>query len=633
MSDGRMTRVPTHVPPTSAQQPQLRLGWDDPHHDHVVAASLPQMAARLPTMIAAAARLSWAADRWAVFQLLVAQLLAAVAAAVVLAATAQVIGALVGQGQTTERLHAAVPALLTAAGAAASRAAADAVSQYAAVKLGPEVTALAEEHILARTPEVELTAYDQPEFNDSLQAAGLGAMATQDLIADAQQLVSAVAQLTAAATVLTLLNPLLLPLLVLAMFPKGAAALGAARIAHHTAHTSLADNRLRYILRQHSTDRRTAAEVRAGTMAAFLRQWYAQVATRIRTRHRAAAPRVLLVTLGGAAGTGVMLTLTWLTVGLLAVSGTIALAVAVTAVVAVRSSTGALNSLVMAGARLFRTSLHLQDWQDFLALADTLRATRGPLVIDSAGPQEIRAHRVSYRHPGSPADHFAVDEVSLTLRSGEVVALVGENGSGKTTLAHLLTGLYLPTRGTVSWDGIDLTQADPHSVWSRVGLVPQDYTKWPMAARENITLGQARGGDDLVHAAAREAGADRVLAELPHGLDTLLAKSFWGGHDLSGGQWQRLAVARACYREASVLVLDEPTSAMDPRAEHRVISRFKTLAEGRTAVFVTHNLTNTRIADRIVVLAGGRIAEEGTFDELLDRGGLFAELHKLSQDR
>ncbi|MGP8296488.1 ATP-binding cassette domain-containing protein [Streptomyces inhibens] len=134
-------------------------------------------------------------------------------------------------------------------------------------------------------------------------------------------------------------------------------------------------------------------------------------------------------------------------------------------------------------------------------------------------------------------------------------------------------------------------------------------------------------------AAARAAGVDTVLAGLPHGLDTLLATSFWGGHDLSGGQWQRFAVARAFYREASVLVLDEPTSAMDPRAEHQVISRFKTLATGCIALFVTHNLTNTRIADRIIVLNQGRIEDEGTFDELLHRGGLFAELYRLSQDR
>ncbi|MFC6063950.1 ATP-binding cassette domain-containing protein [Streptomyces ochraceiscleroticus] len=129
------------------------------------------------------------------------------------------------------------------------------------------------------------------------------------------------------------------------------------------------------------------------------------------------------------------------------------------------------------------------------------------------------------------------------------------------------------------------------------------------------------------------AGGHRPLRVVLRHQATLLAKSFWGGHDLSGGQWQRLAVARACYRRATVLVLDEPTSAMDPRAEHQVISRFKELARGRAAVFVTHNFINTRIADRIVVLACGRIEEEGTFDELIRRGGLFAELHRLSQDR
>ncbi|WP_244943077.1 ATP-binding cassette domain-containing protein [Streptomyces inhibens] len=626
----------THAPASPTVQSELNFGWDDPHHHQVVSAGLRQMAARLPTVLADAARLGWAADRRAVIQLALGQCLAALAAAIALSATAHVMAALLRPGPVADQLHGALPALITAAAAAAVRATADAVAQSAAAQLGPQVAALAalaDERILADTPEVELTAYDRPDFNDALQAATLGAQATQELIPDAQLLIAATAQLTAAATVLTLLHPVLLPLLLLAMLPKGAAAVAAARITHRTNHTNLADQRLRYLLCQHSTERRTAAEVRAGTMAPFLRQWYAQVTARIRARHRAAAPRTLLVTLAGAGATGAMLALTWLTVGLLVTSGAMNPAVAATAVVAVRASTGALTSLVLAGARLFRTSLHLQDWRDFLDLAGTLRATRGPRRIDPGGPREIRAHQVCFRHPGAPPDGHAVDQVSLTLRSGELVALVGENGSGKTTLARLLTGLYLPTGGTVSWDGVDLAEADPRSVHSRVGLVPQDYTKWPMAARENITLGQPRGDDSHLHAAARAAGADTVLAGLPHGLDTLLAKSFWGGHDLSGGQWQRFAVARAFYREASVLVLDEPTSAMDPRAEHQVISRFKTLATGCIALFVTHNLTNTRIADRIIVLNQGRIEDAGTFDELLHRGGLFAELYRLSQDR
>ncbi|MCX4750380.1 ABC transporter ATP-binding protein/permease [Kitasatospora sp. NBC_01287] len=623
----------TDAPASPAVQPELNFGWDDPHHHRVGSAGLRQLAARVPSALADAARLGWAADPRAVVQLALGQGLAAVTAALALAATAKVMAALLRPGPIAGQLHHALPALLVAATAAAVRATADAVAQYAATKLGPQVAALADERILADTPEVELTAYDRPDFNDALQAATLGALATQELIPDAQLLIAAAAQLAAAAVVLTLLHPVLLPLLLLAMLPKGAAALAAARIAHRTEHTNLADQRLRYLLCQHSTERRTAAEVRAGTMAPFLRQWYAQLTARIGHRHRAAAPRTLLVTLAGAGTTGAMLVLTWLTVGLLAASGAMSLAVAATAVVAVRTSTGALTALVLAGARLFRTSLHLQDWRDFLDLAAALRATRGPRRIDAAGPREIRAAEACFGHPGAAPGRLAVDRVSLTLRRGELVALVGENGSGKTTLARLLTGLYLPTEGTVSWDGTDLAEADPHSVHARVGLVPQDYTRWPMAARENITLGQPRGGDDLLHAAAAAAGADSVLAGLPHGLDTLLAKSFWGGHDLSGGQWQRFAVARAFYREASVLVLDEPTSAMDPRAEHQVISRFKELAAGCVALFVTHNLANTRVADRIIVLHQGRIEDEGTFDELLRRGGRFAELHRLSQDR
>ena len=186
----------------------------------------------------------------------------------------------------------------------------------------------------------------------------------------------------------------------------------------------------------------------------------------------------------------------------------------------------------------------------------------------------------------------------------------------------------------MTWDGVDLAGADPHSVWARIGLVPQDYTRWPMDLRANIHLGQPRTEDDaLLLDAARSAGADSVIARSPYGLDTLVAGSNWSGTDLSGGQWQRIAVARAFYRDATMLMLDEPTSAMDPRAEHLVISRFKKLAVGKAALFVTHNLDNARIADRVIVLDGGRVAESGTFEELLDSGGVLAELYKLSRDR
>ncbi|WP_241845411.1 ATP-binding cassette domain-containing protein [Streptomyces silvensis] len=629
-----MGRVTQSAPgPKSSGSPQ-QVGYrSDPHFEDIAHASWWRMAARLPRTLTAAARLGWAADRPAMLGLGLCQLVVAVSSAVALGALPGAMNHLFSSGAVADRVGAATPALIVVAVATGVRAGADVLAVYASARLAPEVATEADLQILAATPEVELEAYDRPGFTDRLQAAGKGAEATENLIGDTQALVSALAQLVAAASVLTALHPLLLPLLVLAVVPKGAAAVTIARIQHRADHQNISDHHLRYLLRYYSTDRRTAAEVRATTMTGFLASWYRQITDRIKATHRAAAPRVLRVTLLGSAASGLMLGATWVALGWLAATGRMDLAVAATAVIAVRTSTGALTSLVMAAARLFRTSLYLDDWQAFLRRAKALRAVRGTAFIAAAGPAEIRAENVSYTYPG--AETPAVDGVSLTLRRGELIALVGENGSGKTTLSALLTGLRVATGGgRVTWDGTDLAEADPHSVWARVGLVPQDYTRWPMDLRANIHLGQPRTEDDaLLLDAAKAAGADSVIAKVPYGLDTLVASSNWGGTDLSGGQWQRIAVARAFYRDAAVLMLDEPTSAMDPRAEHLVIRRFKELAAGKAAVFVTHNLENARIADRIIVLDQGRVAESDTFEALLDAGGIFAELYKLSQDR
>ncbi|TGA99092.1 ATP-binding cassette domain-containing protein [Streptomyces sp. MZ04] len=614
---------------SSPQQVGLR---GDARFEDIADASWWRMAARLPRTLAAAARLGWAADRRAMVLLACCQLAVVVGSAVALAALPGALAQLFQGGQVGERVAAAAPALIVVAVAAGVRAGADAMSVYASARLGPEVATGADLQILAAAPQVELEAYDSPGFADRLQAAGRGAEATENLIGDAQALVSALGQLVAAASVLTLLHPVLLPLLLLAVVPKGAAAVTTARIQHRADHQNIADSHLRYLLRHYATHQRTAAEVRATTMAGFLADWYQEITDRIKATHRRAAPRVLRVTLLGAGVSGLMLAAAWAALGWLAASGRMDLALAATAVIAVRTSTGALTSLVLAAARLFRTSLYLEDWQAFLQRAAELRAIRGCLPIPPGAPAEIRAENVSYTYPG--ATKPAVDGVSLTLRRGELIALVGENGSGKTTLSALLTGLRVASAGTVSWDGIDLAEADPQSVWAKVGLVPQDYTRWPMDLRANIHLGQPRSGNDaLLLEAARAAGADSVIQSVRHGLDTLVAGSHWGGTDLSGGQWQRIAVARAFYRDATMLMLDEPTSAMDPRAEYLVIRRFKELAVGKTAVFVTQGLENARIADRIVVLDRGRVREEGDFPTLMTHDGLFAELYRLGQDR
>ena len=236
---------------------------------------------------------------------------------------------------------------------------------------------------------------------------------------------------------------------------------------------------------------------------------------------------------------------------------------------------------------------------------------------------------VGFRYPGQ--ERWAVRGLSFTLHAGEVLALVGENGAGKTTLVKLLARLYDPDEGRILLDGHDLREYDLQQLRANVGVIFQDFVRFHLSAADNIAVGriEARGDRARIEAAARRALADEVIGKLPAGYDQVIGKRFRGGVELSGGEWQKLAIARAYMRDAQVLILDEPTAALDARSEYEVFQRFKELSRGKTAVLISHRFSSVRMADRIVVLGDGRVEAIGTHEELLQRGGRYAELFEL----
>jgi ATP-binding cassette subfamily B protein len=274
-------------------------------------------------------------------------------------------------------------------------------------------------------------------------------------------------------------------------------------------------------------------------------------------------------------------------------------------------------------------ALFLTDLLAFFQMKPTICSKPNALPAPRPIRQGFEFRNVSFHYPGN--ERMVIDRLNFHLHPGERVALIGENGQGKTTIVKLITRLYDPTEGEILLDGIDLREYNLEDLYREIGVIFQDFMRYEMTARENIAVGKIEDVNylELLKGAAEKSLADEVIERLPRGYDQMLGRRFDGGVDLSGGEWQKIALARAYLRDAQVLILDEPTAALDARSEYEVFQRFAELTTGKSALFISHRFSTVRMADRIVVLENGRIAEDGSHDELFSLGGRYAEMFEL----
>ncbi|HEX5387169.1 MAG TPA: ABC transporter ATP-binding protein [Gemmatimonadales bacterium] len=294
-----------------------------------------------------------------------------------------------------------------------------------------------------------------------------------------------------------------------------------------------------------------------------------------------------------------------------------------------RQSRDLIQRVLLSLSQVYEQSLYLDDLFSFFAVEPRIRANPGARKVPVPIRQGFVFERVGFAYPGS--EHWAVRGLDFSLAPGERLALVGENGAGKTTLVKLLARLYDPTEGRILLDGVDLREYDVDSLRRNVGVIFQDFVRYDLILRENIAVGniERREDEPAIEGAAERSLADSVARRLADRYDQMLGRRFEGGVDLSGGEWQKVALARAYLREAQLLILDEPTAALDARAEYEVFLRFSELTAGKMAVLISHRFSTVRMADRILVLRDGEIVEQGTHEALVAEGGLYAELFSL----
>jgi len=483
--------------------------------------------------------------------------------------------------------------------------------------------------IMEHASRLDLTSFEDPLFYDKMERARVQGTDRIVMIQSTGLLIQQIVTTVSLAASIVFFSPWILLALVACVVPAFLGETHFAFMGYSLNFRQTPAKREMDYLRILGGSKETAKELKLFGLSSFLVGRYTKLSNELHEQNVGLAKRRLWV--------GALLTL----LGTLGYYGSYAFVIYQTVIGVLTIGTLTFLTGAIAGAStniqaVFSTfstiadqALFITDLLEFFGLQPKVFSKPGALPAPRPIRKGFEFQDVSFAYPGQT--RLVLSNVSFRLEPSERLALVGENGQGKTTIVKLLTRLYDPTGGRILLDGLDLREYDVDDLWKEIGVIFQDFMRYDLTAAENIAIGRIQDQENIfrVRSAAQKSLAEQVIRKLPKGYEQILGRRFEGGVDLSGGEWQKIALARAYLRDAQLLILDEPTAALDSRSEHEVFQRFAELTKGKMALLISHRFSTVKMADRILVLENGRIAEQGHHDELLRNKGRYAEMFEL----
>ena len=503
------------------------------------------------------------------------------------------------------------------------------IQQLTQLKLANQIRG----EIIGKALTLDLAFFEHPEYYDKLQNARReGGYKPVELINDTFQIVQNAITLASFAVLLLRFSPWLVAILVLTSIPAFIAETRFSGQGFRLLTRRAPETRQINYLSRLLTEDASAKEIKLFNLGGTLLTRYMTLFEKFFHEDKALACRRAMAgfSLGLVATLGFYGSYAWIvwhTVQRRISLGDMTLYLAI-----FRQGQATFQNILYAVSSIYENNLFMSNFFEFLGMTPQLAIAAKPKVLPATLRCGIEFRDIGFRYPDN--DAWVLRRVNLIIRPGEKIALVGHNGAGKTTLIKLLSRLYDPTEGAILIDGIDLRDVDPLALRQKIGVIFQDFVRFHLPVKENIGFGQIDAAADLdrIVTSARKSGADTVIDRLPDGYDTMLGRWFSGGHELSLGQWQKVALARAFMREAEILVLDEPTASVDAQSEYEIFCHFQELTAGKMAILISHRFSTVRMADRIAVIEGGGISEIGSHKELIDRNGTYARLFSMQAE-